>query len=247
MNVLEFVRGPDWRSVVLALALIAPWLALLSGRRLGRLSAWAALVAAALLFPPSIAWVQAPLQQAINVLYLRLLTTDTLTRWTLLLGVPVVLMSGLVQETVKLAVAAFALRRTDDEHVARAGLALGAASGAGYGGAEAFWAFNQIFGAGFAWATVQMVGPIALLGFVERFFAVMFHIGVSSVAAYGYATGRRWRFLVLAIALHTLANYGVLLVQADLLSRVGVEVWGGIIGVATMTGALVMRARARGT
>ncbi|MDI7276907.1 MAG: hypothetical protein QME94_13095, partial [Anaerolineae bacterium] len=63
MNPLAFVGRPDWRSLLLAALFVTPWLLCLGRGWLGRGWLWAALAAAALLFPLSIAWVQAPAQR----------------------------------------------------------------------------------------------------------------------------------------------------------------------------------------
>jgi hypothetical protein len=243
VNPLDFVGTPYWLSAVLALAFAAPWLILLVGRWLGRFWVWMAVVASAVLFPLSIAWVQVPIQQGINVLYANNLSTETISRYVVLLGLPLVLIAGLVQEVVKFVVAVGGLHLVHARGSPRGGLALGAASGAGYGGMEAFWTFNTIFASGFTWATVQLAGPGALLGFVERFFAVMFHIGVASLAAYGYAIRRPWRYLLLAIALHTLTDYMVILLQAQLLNVAELEIVVAIVAVAAMSAALWIRTR----
>jgi uncharacterized membrane protein YhfC len=199
----------------------------------------------AILFPLSIAWVQVPIQQAINNLYVKTVPIETLQQYVLLIGVPVVLIAGLVQEVVKFADAVAGLYLVRARHSARAGLALGAAAGAGYGAAEAFWVFNQIFGSGFTWATVQLGGIAALTGFIERFFTVMFHTSIVSVAAYGYATGRPWRYLLLAIGVHTVVDYTSVLLQAQALSIGEIEIIVAVTAVATLGVALWLRARSK--
>jgi hypothetical protein len=245
MSPLDFVGVPDWRSAILTLAFAAPWLILLAGRWLRHIWVWLAVALGALLFPLSIAWVQVPIQQAINSLWLRTLPVETIQHYLLLTGLPVVFVAGLVQELTKYGDAVAGLYLVRDSHSPRAGLALGAAAGAGYGVMEAFWLLNQIFASGFTWATVQLGGVSALVGFIERFFAVMFHIGVASLAAYGYATRRPWRYLLVAIGLHTLDDYLVILLQAKLLGVAGLELAAGLIAVGALSAALWLRARPR--
>jgi hypothetical protein len=240
---LELVGHPDWRSAVLALAFAAPWLVLLAGRWLRRPWVWVVAVVSAVLFSLSIAWVQVPIQQVINRLYAQKLSTGAIQQYLLLLGVPIVVIAGLVQEVVKFVIAVAGLYLIRAHGSPRGGLALGAAAGAGYGAAEAFWIFNEIFVAGFTWATVQLHGPIVLLGFIERVFSVMFHIGAASLAAYGFAVGRPWRFLLLAIGLHSLLDYVAVLGQAQLLSAVTLEIPVAVIAIATMAFALCTRFR----
>jgi uncharacterized membrane protein YhfC len=108
---------------------------------------------------------------------------------------------------------------------------------------EAFWILNQIFASGFTWATVQLGGIAALLGFIERFFTVMFHTAIAALAAYGFASGRPWRYLLLAIVVHALADYSVIVLQAKLLSPAALEAVVGIIAVGTLTTAVWLRVR----
>jgi hypothetical protein len=245
MNALTLVGVPDWRSAVLALAFAAPWLVLLAGKWLRNFWVWVVFVLGAILFPLSIAWVQVPIQQAINSLYVKTMAVDTVQHYLLLTGLPLVFVAGLVQEVVKFGDAIAGLYLVRARRSARAGLALGAAAGAGYGVAEAFWVFNQVFGSGFTWATVQLNGVSALLAFIERFFTVMFHTSVASVAVYGYATGRPWRYLLLAIGLHTLSDYLVLPLQAKLVTATDLEIAIGVISVLSLAAALWLRARAQ--
>jgi uncharacterized membrane protein YhfC len=241
MSPLDFIGTPYWLSAVLALAYAAPWLLLLAGRWLRRRWLWGVLVAGAVAFPLSIAWIQVPIQQAIGRFFTETLAPQTINRYALLVGLPSIIVSGLVQETVKFAIAVAGMRLARVLRSPRGGLAFGAASGAGYGAMEAFWVFNTIFAAGFTWGTVQLGGIQALLGFIERFFAVMFHIGAASLSAYGAATGRPWRYLLLAIGLHALTNYMVLVLRVGALSVNGMEVIVSCIAVATLAAALWLR------
>ncbi|MEJ2212097.1 MAG: YhfC family glutamic-type intramembrane protease [Anaerolineae bacterium] len=241
MNPLDLVGVPDWRSALLALAFAAPWFLLLAGRWLRRPWLWVVAVAGAVLFSLSIAWVQVPIQQALNDLYLHSLSMDVIQRYVLLLGAPLVLVAGLVQEVAKFLGAVAGLHLDRRPHVARAGLAFGAAAGAGYGVAEAFWVLNQVFAAGFTWATVQLNGAAALVSFIERIFAVMFHIGIASLAAYGYAIHRPWRYLLLAILLHAVVDYTAVMVQAGALSIAGTETVVAIIASVVTGLALALR------
>jgi uncharacterized membrane protein YhfC len=243
LSPLDFVGILDWRSAVLALLFVAPWLALLAGRRLGRPWLWVIVSLGALLFPVSIAWIQVPIQQGLNKLWVSRFPVPTIERFLLLFGLPSIVVAGLVQEVVKFGIGIAGLYLIGERRTPRAGLAMGAAAGAGYGGMEAFWVFNQIFAAGFTLGTIQLAGMAALTGFIERFFAVMFHIGVASVATYGYASGRPWRFLLIAIGLHSLADYTAVLLQAGVLGVTGVEIIVAIIAVATISAAWWIRVR----
>ncbi len=242
---LYFVGMPDWRSALLAVLFALPWLTALAWGRLRCGWLWAAVAAGAVLFPLSIAWLQVPLQQALSALWVTLLGLEGIRRYLLLVSLPSLVVASAVQEGAKLVVAILALRLARARGDGQAGLAFGGAGGAGYGGFEAFWTLNAIFAAGWSWATVQLGGPAALLGFAERLYAVPFHVGSAALAAYGYATGRTWRYLLLAVGLHTLLNYGIALAQAGLLGTLAIEVWGALVAVATISAALWLRYRER--
>jgi len=220
---------------------LIPWLLLLASRWTRNPSLWAAIIASAVLFPLSIALVQVPLQQAIGSGIVALVGVETARNLVLVAGIPGLLVASLVQEGTKLLVAIAALKLSRSEVGPLAGLGYGAASGAGYGGFEAFWVFNQIFAAGFSWAVVQISGFGALLGFIERFFTVPLHIGATAIAGYGYGAGRTWRFFLAAVLLHTAANYGALLYQSQLANIIVVEVWVAAISLVAIGSALWLR------
>jgi hypothetical protein len=246
MNPLSFVGRPDWRSLLLAALFVAPALVYLARGWLGRRPLWLAIAAGALLFPLSIALVQVPLQGVLGLLAQALLGASGVRRYLLLAGAPGVLASGIVQESTKLLVAAVTLRHLNGRGNRRAGLAGGAAAGAGYGAMEAFWVFNLIFGEGWSWATVQLLGPEALVGFFERLYAVPFHVGAAALAAYGYASGRTWPYLLLAAGLHSALNYGALLAAAGVVGLPAVEAWGVLVTALTVGLALRLRSRSAG-
>jgi hypothetical protein len=247
MNPLNFIGQPDWRSALLAILLATPWFLLLVRKRIQVAWTWAVLLVAIVLFPLSIAYIQVPIQNAINSVFARNLSAEIIQKYVLLIGIPVIIVSGLVQEVVKFLIAIVGQRLSGDEKTSRSGLAFGAASGAGYGGMEAFWVFNQIFASGITFATIQLFGVAALYGFIERIFTVMFHIGVAALSTYGYTTGRPWRYLLLAVFLHSLTNYFVLPLQAGLLSTEIVEGIIAAIAVATIGTALWLYYRAKST
>jgi len=245
MNPLYFIGKPDWRSAVLAILLAAPWFLLLVRKRIRMYWIWVVFLAGIVLFPLSIAYIQVPIQNGINTLYAQYLSPDIIQKYLLLVGIPLILVSGLVQESVKFVIAVIGQRVSQDKKTPRSGLAFGASTGAGYGGIEAFWVFNQIFAAGITIATVQLLGITALYGFIERIFTVMFHIGAAALSTYGYTTGRPWRFLLLAIGLHSLTNYFVLPLQAGLISAGITEVILAVIAISTIGMALWLNSRAK--
>jgi RsiW-degrading membrane proteinase PrsW (M82 family) len=243
LSPLDFVGVPDWRSAVLALIFACPWLLLLAGRRLKSPWLWGCVAMGVLFFPISIAWIQVPIQRALNVLWMSLFPVATIQQYVLLFGIPSIIVAGLVQEMVKFLIGVAGLYLINERKTPRAGLALGAAVGAGYGAMEAFWVFNQIFAAGFTLGTIQLSGITALLGFIERFFTVMFHTGAASLSTYGYASGRPWRFLLLAIGLHSLTDYMAVPLRTGLISVGWVEIVIAVISVVTISAAFWIRAR----
>lgn len=189
----------------------------------------------------AIAFIQIPLQSWSGQALLHFWNQFTLLNWLLLAGVPSVLISGLVQEGAKLVPTVLYWLANHRKLDLRTGLIAGALAGAGFGVFEAVWVHNSTFAAGFTWQTVQAHGFIALLGFVERFFAVGFHIAVSALAGYGLARGWGWRFYLIAAFLHGATNYGVVLMQKRLLGTTAVEIYIGAFAVATTAIALLLR------
>jgi uncharacterized membrane protein YhfC len=245
MNPLDFIRQPDWHSALLAILLATPWFLLLVRRRTRISWIWTVFLAGIVLFPLSIAYIQVPIQNGINGLYAKNLSNEIIQKYVLLIGIPVIIVSGLVQEVVKFVIAIVGQRVSRDAKTGRSGLAFGAASGAGYGGMEAFWVFNQIFATGITLATIQLLGVAALYGFIERVFTVMFHIGAAAISTYGYTTGRPWRYLLLAIFLHSLTNYFVLPLQSGVLNTEIVEGIIAAIAIVTIGTALWLNNRAK--
>lgn len=245
MDPTSFIGVPDWRSALLALVLTLPWLWLLARRHLDRPAIWLVVVVAAVLFPLSIALIQVPIQQAYSSALLATVGLELSQANLIWAGFPSVLVSGLVQEVVKLLIAVLGIRLLGGRVGWPLGLAVGAAAGAGYGGFEAFWVFNLVFGQGWSWGTVQLAGVAALLPFYERLVTVPFHIGAAALSVHGFSTGRVWRFLLLAIALHTAANWSVLFIQAGAIGMVESEIWVTAVAVLSIGLALWIRYRRR--
>jgi uncharacterized membrane protein YhfC len=116
-------------------------------------------------------------------------------------------------------------------------------SGAGFGVFEAVWVHNTILASGWTWAAVETGGVLALLGFWERFFSVAFHIAASALAGYGLAKRLGWQFYLIASVLHGLTNYGVILLQAGVLTSIQVEIYIAVLAVAITAVALWLRWR----
>jgi len=142
----------------------------------------------------------------------------------LLMGIPVVLLSGLVQEGAKLLPPVvywwYRGRKIDP----KMGLSIGAMAGVGFGVFEAQWIHNTIFAGGWNWGWVELYGVVALAGFWERFFTVAFHTASCALAGWGLAKGWGWQFYLLVSFVHFLLNYSALLAYRGMLTTLQVEI-----------------------
>lgn len=176
-----------------------------------------------LLFGPSIAFIQIPLQNAVNVLFFNIWEFPASRMNLLLFGILYVLVAGFVQEGFKFLPVLFLNKRAEyvsvDDRV-NAGII----SGAGYGVFEAIWVLSQVFGYGFT----------SVLPFWERFITVPFHMAATGMAAYGLGKKSWWQLFVFASILHALVDYSAVLVNVSLLSAVGAEVYLSIITIGTI-------------
>jgi len=199
---------------------------------------WAVLVISAILSLAAVTFIQIPLQmwagQALNHFW----SQEVLMRWLLLAGMPIILLSGLVQEGSKLMPVVVYWWRKGRNIDPKLGLAIGAVAGAGFGVFEAQWAHNTIFAAGWSWEAVQTGGLVALAPFWERFFTVAFHIAASALTGYGLARGWGWQFYLLASFLHAFINYSILFLQSGLMTHVQVEIFIAVWAMLVTGGAL---------
>ncbi len=224
-GVSTFIGVPDWRSALLALALVALWLLPLLRRSRLFPALLLALVLGALLFAPAMGWVQVPLQQLLPQLQSLWLTPPARDQPAMLVWVlPSLLVASLVQEAVKLLVSGMAALPGRQRGARQLSL-LGAAAGAGFGGFEAFWVFNQIFASGLSLASVQLGGPVVLLGFLERLLTVAFHCGTGALLGYGLGQRQVGSYFALAVGLHTAANYAVMAPVLGVQSPWLIELW----------------------
>ncbi|MDD5037738.1 MAG: hypothetical protein PHN78_00225 [Dehalococcoidales bacterium] len=202
---------------------------------------WLVGIISAFLTWTAIAFIQIPLQNWTGQALSHFWGQFILLRWLLLAGIPSILLSGLVQEGAKLVPVVFYWWRNHLNFTSTFGLIAGAVSGAGFGVFEAVWVHNTIFASGWTWSTVETSGFLALLGFVERFFAVGFHIGVSALAGYGLAKRLGWQFYLIASFLHGATNYAVLLLQKGLLTTIQVEIYIAVLALGVTAVTLWLR------
>jgi RsiW-degrading membrane proteinase PrsW (M82 family) len=221
--------GLDWKLILIAVALgLAFGVLWLLAYRPSLKKTWTLVIigiAGAFLTWIGLCFIQVPLQTWSGQALLHFWDEGTLSNWVLLANIPLILLSGIVQEGTKLIPVVFYWLRNGRNIDPMAGLIAGAVAGAGFGVFEAVWAHNTIFAAGWTWQAVQLAGFPALVDFLERFFAVGFHIAVSALAGYGLARGKGWQFYLLAAFIHGVSNYSIILMQTGLLSSVGFEIY----------------------
>jgi len=246
---VSFFQNPSASGTYLAIAIGlaigfgAVWLAGYRPPLFKKPWLWAVLVSSAFLTLAAISFVQIPLQtwtgQALNHFW----SAESSMRWILLAGIPLMLLTGLVQEGAKLVPVVVYWQRSDRIIDPKLGLAIGAVAGAGFAIFEAQYIHNVIFSYGWTWEWVQAYGFVALLGFWERFFTVAAHIAFSALAGYGLANGRGWQFYLIASGLHAVLNYSVVLLQAGLLTDLHAEIYVAVIAVVVTAWALWLRWR----
>lgn len=219
-----FFANPSAWGIGLALIFGAVWLASLSPLRWRSPWLWLILVVGAILFSPIIAWVQVPLQNLTGGWFIRRFGMESYQSQLLLTGIPVVLLSGLVQEGAKLLPPVVYWWRKGRGIDPKLGLSIGAMAGVGFGIFEAQWLHNTIFAAGWSWEWVELHGVMALAGFWERFFTIAFHTASCALAGWGLAKGWGWQFYLLASLLHFLLNYSALLAHKEILTVLQVEI-----------------------
>lgn len=219
----------------LAIAFGAIWLACYWPPLFKKPRLWVVLAGSAFLTLAAVCFIQMPLQTW---------TESVLSHaGILVVGIPIMLTSGLVQEGAKLVPVVVYWWRSGKNIDPKLGLVIGAVAGAGFAIFEAQYIHNVIFSYGWTWAAVQTDGFMALLGFWERFFTVAAHIAFSALTGYGLARGRGWQFYLIASGLHALLNYGVVLWRAGLLTDLNVEVYAAVLAVAVTAWALWLRWR----
>jgi RsiW-degrading membrane proteinase PrsW (M82 family) len=240
---VSFFQNPSVWGIGLAIGFGAVWLAAYWPPSVKRPWLWVVAVVSAFLTLTAISFIQGPLQNEIGRAFGRFWSTDTLMRWILLAYVPIILLSGLVQEGAKLVPLVAYWWHKGRNIEPKLGLIIGAVAGAGFGVFEAQWALNSVFASGFTWTTVQTYGFVAILPFWERFFVVASHIAFSALAGYGLAKGWGWQFYLIVSALHAALNYGAVLYQTGHLSPLYTEIYVAAIAVAVTAWVLWLRWR----
>jgi len=182
---LSFFQNPSAWGIGLAIGFGVVWLAAYWPPLFRKPWLWAVLVSSPFLTLAAVCFIQVPLETWMGQALAHFWSQEVLARWILVVGIPAVLLSGLVQEGAKMVPMVVYWSRSGKNIDPKLGLAIGAVAGAGFGIFEAQWMHNLIFASGWTWAAVQTGGFMALLGFWERFFTVAAHIAFSALAGYG--------------------------------------------------------------
>jgi hypothetical protein len=239
---VSFYSNPSGWGIGIALALGVIWLGAFAMPVHKRHWLWAVLFGGAALFGPTVAFIQVPLQAGANQVLLHFWGQATLRQHLLLAGIPALLFTGLVQEGSKLVPALIYMKHSQPLSN-RDALIFGAAAGAGFGIFEAAWLLNTVFASGFTWARVPLYGWQALIPFWERFSAIAFHTGATALAIYGWNKGKGWQFYLLLALLHIILDYSAILLAAQVLTIVQIEIYASILAAAILIPALWLRWR----
>jgi hypothetical protein len=243
MGVSDFFANSSLLGIFLALVFGAIWLVPLAPLRWRRSSVWLVFLGGIILFIPAILWVQVPIQNAIGNWFLNQFGLETYQQRILLLGIPTVLVSGMVQEGAKLFPVIACWLYGGQKIDPKLGLSIGALSGVGFGIFEAQWLNNAILAEGWTWGLVGQYGIVALAGFGERFFSVGFHTATGALAGWGLAKGLTWQFYLLASFVHFAVNYLILPYQKGMLTYEQFEIIFAILVLLVFAGILWLRWR----
>jgi len=240
---LSFFANPSILGIGLALVFGAIWLAPYWPPLFKKHWLWAVLAGSAILTLVAVAFIQMPLQFLVGQALNHFWSQEVLIRWLLLIGIPLILLTGLVQEGSKLVPVVIYWWRSGKSIDPKLGLAIGAVAGVGFGIFESQWVHNTIFASGWSWGAVQTGGLMALAGFWERFFTVAFHTAASALAGYGLAKGWGWQFYLLASFLHAFLNYSIVFLQAGVMIPLQVQIFVAAWALLVAYGALWLRWR----
>jgi RsiW-degrading membrane proteinase PrsW (M82 family) len=240
--------GVTWSQLLIGIGLGlifgAFWYALYWTPILGKPWPWAVLVGGAFLSWTALVFVQIPFQtwtsQAISFFW----SQDIILRRLLIAGIPLVIISGLVQEGSKLLPIVIYWWRKGKNLNPKLGLVIGVAAGLGFGVFEAVWVHNSVFMSGWSWEAAKAYGLLlAILPFLERFFTVAFHTAASAIAGWGLARGFGWQFYLIASLAHAILNYSTIFFQKGLLNQFQVEMFVAVFSLIMTAIALWLRYR----
>ncbi len=231
-------------GIGLGIAFGAIWYAAYGTPVLGKPWPWVVLASSVIISWAAVAFVQIPLQiwsgQALSYFF----SQEILMRFILLVSIPQILISGLVQEGSKLLPVVIYWWKKSKKIDPKLGLAIGAVAGLGFGVFEAVWVHNTILVSGWNFETAMAAGPvIGLVSFWERFFVVAFHTAASAIAGWGLAKGWGWQFYLLASFAHGIINYSAALFSAGILNPIQLSIYASVWALIVTMVALWLRYR----
>ncbi len=240
---VNFFNYPNIWGIILAIIFGVIWFACFWPSLVKQPWHWAMIVGGAFITLFALSFIQRPLQNLSGNAMLNTWGSETLMNWLLLSGLPTVLFSGFVQEGAKLVPVVIYWWRKGMNIDYKLGLTLGAAAGVGFGILEAQWIHNLTFAMGWSWDVVRTSGIDAFAPFIERFFVVAFSTAATALAGYGLAKGKGWQFYLIVAVLHSVLNYSIFLVQAEIFTIGEVEIFIAILAIAVTGIALWLRWR----
>ncbi|HAE85701.1 MAG TPA: hypothetical protein DCG78_04240 [Anaerolineaceae bacterium] len=237
---IAIYSNPNVEGIGIALIMGAIWLAIFRMPLGKQPRLWTFLAVGALLFGPTIGLLQFPLQIFSMQALFQAWGAEIWQERLLVSEIPAMLITGFVQEGIKL-VPVLIYRKRRQPLPDREALLAGAAVGAGFGIFEAAWLLNQVFTTGFSLPAFRLQGWQASLSFWERLFIVGFHTSTTALAAYWFNRGKGSR-AYLAIALfHSIMNYGVILAAAGVFTIVQTEIYITVLCAIMIGAALWLR------
>jgi len=243
-NIWQFFTSiysnPTVEGIGIALIIGAIWLALFRMPLGKQPRLWIFLAAGALLFGPTIALLQFPLQSLSMQALFHFWDAEIWQERLLLSEFPAMLITGFVQEGIKL-VPVLIYRKRRQPLPDREALLAGAVVGAGFGIFEAAWMLNQVFTTGFSLPAFRLQGWQASLSIIERLFIVGFHTSTTALAAYFLNKGKGSQAYLLVAFFHSVLNYGAILSAAGLLTMVQTEIYITVLCAIMIGAALWLR------
>jgi RsiW-degrading membrane proteinase PrsW (M82 family) len=198
----SFFGNPGALGIGLAIGFGAVWLACYWPPLFKKPWLWAVLVGSAFLTLATDSFIRIPLYYWI---YEALVVGNARH---IVAVIPMVLLTGLIQEGAKLVPVVVWWRRSGKNINPKLGLIIGAVAGAGFGILQA-WGVLAPLGA-LPFRAIDFFCFWALDRFWHIFFIVAAQIAFSALAGYGLARGWGWQFYLIASALHGLLDYGVM-------------------------------------
>ena len=231
-------------AVGLAVGFGAVWLAAhwppLSRQR----GLWVIGIASAFLTMGAFAFVRTPLQFYYDRLVNHFMTRAAIGDWLMLLGIPSIIISGLVLEGAKMVPMVIFWSKRDFRITPAMGLAIGAVAGAGFGIFDAFQTFGTVFSNG--WTTAAFgQGFAGIIDFWLRFFSIGFQMAASAMVGYGLARGRGWQYWLVASGFHALFLYGAYFYAKGYFGLPALGVYVAFVAVILTAVVLIVRYRLR--